>query len=207
LPRKKTFDEQATLRKIALLFWRNGYVATGMDQICDHVSLPKPSIYNAYGDKATLFRKVVDWYAEEMLNQGVGILKGEAPVSEEIAALLRYFLVRPEPHIVAQGCLLTTTMMELQYSEPELFDYVRAQVSRVTNAIEGYLSNARQDGWLQPDSDPRALSEYIFTILQGLRMQSRTSAGMVNLDRIISIAMGPLKEAEPSTKRRKLATH
>jgi TetR/AcrR family transcriptional repressor of nem operon len=197
LPRSISFDEHETLRAIGQLFWRNGYTATAMDQICEHVSLTKPSIYNTYGDKATLFRKVVDWYADEMGEQGVAVLKGKAPVSEEVAGLLRHFLVRPASDIVSQGCLLTSSMMELQFSEPELFDYVVKRIDRVRDAIETYLSTARKDGLLKSDCDPSALSEYVFTVFQGLRMQSRTSAGRINLERTISTAMGPLRDAEP----------
>lgn len=201
VPRQKSFDEHETLRAIGQLFWRNGYTATGMDEICTQVSLTKPSIYNAFGDKAALFRAVVDWYADDMLERGAAVLRGEAPVTVELAALLRNLLVVPDPEIVSRGCLLTTTMMELQHSEPELFEYVRTRIDRVPEAINAYLSRARDAGLLRGDSDPAALSEYFVTVLQGLRMQSRTSGEHVNLDRIISIAMGPIEAAEPATER------
>lgn len=200
MPRPKSFDEAEALREIGQLFWRYGYAATGMEQICAHLSLTKPSVYNAFGDKANLFRRVVDAYAQDMLERGATILKGEAPVSIEMATMLRHFLLVPDKDIVSRGCLLTTSMLELQYSEPTLFDYVREQINRVQKAFSLYFSNARDNGRLRDDADPAALSEYVVTVLQGLRMQSRTSAGQTDLERIINTAMGPLKNAEPVVK-------
>ena len=201
MPRRKSFNEDEVLREIVQLFWRNGYAATAIDQICQHVSLSKPSIYNAYGDKATLFRKVVDWYADETDKQGLAILVGEAPVSEEIAALLRHYLVRPDHDVVSQGCLLTTTMMELQFSEPEIFGYIVKQTEQVRDAIEEYFLTAVRNGRLNRDYDPGALSEYVFTLLQGLRVRSRTSSETGDLDRTITTAMGPLRDAETPDQR------
>ena len=149
----------------------------------------------------TKFRKVVDWYADETGKKGLAILVGEAPVSEEITALLRHYLVRPEHDVVSQGCLLTTTMMELQFSEPEIFDYVVKQTEQIRDAIEEYFLTAVRNGRLNRDCDPGALSEYVFTLLQGLRVRSRTSSETADLDRTITTAMGPLRDAETSDQR------
>jgi len=196
LTRKKTFDEQVTLAKIGELFWRNGYVATDMTQICQAVSLNKPSIYNAYGDKAALFRKVVDWYVDDILAKGGTCLAGSAPVSEEIGALMRYFMVLPEGVVISRGCLLATTMMELKYKEPDLFDYTQSRFDNIPRLLEGYLQEAQESGRLRPSADPGVLSEYVFTMLLGLRVQARARSGQLNLDSLIAMAMGPLKEAD-----------
>ena len=44
-------------------------------------------------------------------------------------------------------------------------------------------------GRLNRDCDPGALSEYVFTLLQGLRVRSRTSSETADLDRTITTAI------------------
>jgi len=109
LPRPKSFNEQKVLEKIGHLFWREGYSSVSMDQISSHTSLTKTSIYNAYGDKASLFKKVVDWYVADVL-----AMENGCTVSEKVSELLRYFLVQPDIKIVSRECLLTSNLVEIQ---------------------------------------------------------------------------------------------
>jgi len=142
MPRARSFDEQKTLAKIGDLFWKNGYVATSMDQISEHVNVKKPSLYNAYGDKGALYKKVIDAYAADMLEAGRKSLKGEALPSEEIAILLQRLLIKPPPKDVSKGCLLATSLIELQCIEPELFEYALAQTQRIHDLVDTYLESA-----------------------------------------------------------------
>jgi len=203
LPRKKTFDELETLRKIGHLFWRNGYGATGVDLISDHVSLKKTSVYNAYGDKASLFLNTLDWYADEILQGGIAVLKGEAPVSDEISTLLRNSLVLLPADMASQGCLLLNSLVELKHTEPDLFEHARCHAKRLPEAVESYLLEAREAGRIAPETDARDLTGYIMAILQGVQVQSRSHTSDANIDNIISMALKPIKELERLPKNKK----
>jgi len=205
LPRQKSFDEQQVLEKIGHLFWREGYSSTSMDQICDHVSLTKTSIYNAYGDKANLFRRVVDWYVADVLNQGFAAMESGQTVSEKVSAFLRHFLV--QLGIISRGCLLTSNLLEIQHTEPELYAYLNQQMNQVSTTIEGYLTGEQQSGRLSRDVDLTELTEYLMTLLQGLRVRSRTRPVPPNFDRVIAMAMGPIIEAERLTENQKIKMH
>jgi len=114
LPRPKSFNEKQVLEKIGHLFWREGYSSVSMDQVSSHASLTKTSIYNAYGDKASLFKKVVDWYVADVLSDGITAMENGCTVSEKVSELLRYFLVQPDIKIVSRECLLTSNLVEIQ---------------------------------------------------------------------------------------------
>jgi len=203
LPRTKTFDEHQTLRKIGHLFWRNGYHATGVDLISDHVALTKTSIYNAYGDKASLFKKVLNWYTDEVLHSGISVLTGEAPVSDEIAALLRGSLVQVPAKMASQGCLMLNSLMELKTTEPDLYNHVCSQVTQLPETIESYLNDAHKAGRIAPDADVTALAGYVFSTLQGLQVQLRAhNTPQAEIDKIISIVMMPIKEIERTPRKR-----
>jgi len=196
MPRTKSFDEHKTLAKIGDLFWKNGYVATSMDQIGEHVNLKKTSLYNAYGDKGTLFRKVIDLYAADMLEAGRKSLKGDALPSEEIASLLQHLLIKPSPEDVSKGCLLATSLIELQHIEPALFEYAHAQTQRVHDLIDTYLENAVHRGYLSPNTDITALSQYYQIVVKGLRLKARTHTPSKKINDIISLSMAPFRQAE-----------
>lgn len=202
MPRKKTFDEYETLRKIGHLFWRKGYTATGVDLIGEHVSLKKPSIYNTYGDKASLFRKVIDWYSDEILESGLSVLKGKEPVADEIAALFENSLIRPPAYMVEYGCLMLNSLVELKTTEPDLFKFTRSRAKRLPNAVESYLLEARETGLLLAGTDTAALSGYITAVLQGIQVQSRSGISKADAKEVISLALIPIKAAERKPKKR-----
>jgi hypothetical protein len=91
-------------------------------------------------------------------------------------------------------------MMELKYKEPDLFDYTQSRFDNIPRLLEGYLLEAQESGRLRPSADPTVLSEYVFTMLLGLRVQARARSGQLNLDSLIAMAMGPLKEADKRPK-------
>ena len=201
MPRPKSFDEQKTLARIGQLFWEQGFSATSMDEISAHVGLKKTSIYNAYGDKASLFRASVDWYVGHVISGGTVHLNQNATVSKDIEALLRHFLVEPLASIVSRGCLLTTSLAELQRTEPNLHGYVQMQTRSIQNMLVQYMQNAQAQERLIEDADPVVLGNYIFTLLQGLRTEAREGAEPGVLSETINVAMAPLRLAEPRFAR------
>lgn len=193
MPRPKTFDEREVLIQIAALFWQQGYTATSMDQISAQVSLRKTSLYNAYGDKAALFRQVVDWYVEEVVERRIGLLTGEGSVADEFGGLMRQLLCKPDSDIAVLGCLLMNNVNELEHNAPALFGYVRQRIALIPAAFESYLAAAVADSRLSADAQPPVLARYLITIYQGLVMQTRLEGPPRDVDQIIDLALMPLR--------------
>lgn len=193
MPRPKTFDEREVLIRIAALFWQQGYTATSMDQISAEVSLRKTSLYNAYGDKAALFCQVVDWYVAEVVEHRIALLAGREPVADEFGSLMRELLCKPESDIAVLGCLLMNSVYELEHNAPVLFAYVRERIAQIPAAFEGYLAAAVADGRLASSAQPAVLARYLITTYQGMVMQTRLVGPDRDVDRIIELALLPLR--------------
>ena len=58
--RPREFDEATVLVAAMEAFWRHGYEATSLADLCRYTGLNKGSLYQAFGDKHQLFMKV--WY-------------------------------------------------------------------------------------------------------------------------------------------------
>jgi len=67
LPAKKTFNDDQVIDQIMLLFWQNGYYHTSMDEIVTTSGVKKQSLYNALGDKHTLYLKGLQHYHQQTL--------------------------------------------------------------------------------------------------------------------------------------------
>jgi len=54
-PQKYNSDE--ALDKAILVFWSKGFTATSLDDLANAMNMNRPSIYNAFGDKESVYRQ------------------------------------------------------------------------------------------------------------------------------------------------------
>src|ERR1700693_4126605 len=62
--RPRSFDLDQALDRALQVFWRKGYEGTSLADLTGAIGINRPSLYAAFGDKETLFRKALDRYAE-----------------------------------------------------------------------------------------------------------------------------------------------
>src|SRR3546814_8382790 len=64
--RPRKFNDDHVLRRAASLFQRQGYTATSLDELSEITGLARPSLYNAFGDKLSLYRKALAFSLSEI---------------------------------------------------------------------------------------------------------------------------------------------
>src|SRR5580658_6972995 len=62
LGRPRAFDTEEALDRAMLVFWRKGYLGTSLSDLTNAMGIKRPSLYAAFGNKKSLFRKVLDRY-------------------------------------------------------------------------------------------------------------------------------------------------
>src|SRR5271154_5098478 len=104
----RRFDREDVLDRAALVFWRDGFQATSIQDLEAATGLGRGSLYNAFGDKASLFRAVLSRYAETQGGPPLlhladpDVLAGLSRMLHEIAGRMG------EPGR-PRGCLITNT--------------------------------------------------------------------------------------------------
>ena len=59
MARPREFDESAALDAAVDCFWREGYEATSVRDLAARMGITGTSLYNAFGDKRSLFRQAL----------------------------------------------------------------------------------------------------------------------------------------------------
>ncbi|MEU8972911.1 TetR/AcrR family transcriptional regulator [Streptomyces monashensis] len=81
--RPRSYDPEAALDAAMRTFWTQGYEGTAMSDLTTAMRMSAPSIYAAFGDKKTLFEKVVERY---MAGPGAYLQTAlDQPTAEELA--------------------------------------------------------------------------------------------------------------------------
>src|SRR3982074_187864 len=77
----RQFDEQEVIAIALDVFWRKGLHDATMQDLAAATGVQRGSLYNAYGDKETIFLRAFDQYAEEFLETARRTLAEGDPAS------------------------------------------------------------------------------------------------------------------------------
>src|SRR5271163_1420784 len=64
LGRPRAFDVEKALDGAMHVFWRKGYLGTSLSDLTDAMGINRPSLYAAFGNKESLFRKALEHYSK-----------------------------------------------------------------------------------------------------------------------------------------------
>src|SRR3979411_1845671 len=62
--RPRAFDSDAALERAMHVFWAKGYEGASLSDLTKAMRINRPSLYAAFGNKETLFRKTLDRYSK-----------------------------------------------------------------------------------------------------------------------------------------------
>ena len=192
MPRPRQFDEVRVLSSVQAAFWDNGYAGTSLEDLLAASGLGKGSLYGAFGDKRSLFLRVLREYDEA----NDRMLRARLEQADRAVDVIRGFVTGPlrDPGgaEARRGCLLANTAMELSVSTPEVAAEARRSYAATTTLLAEAIRRAQGEGdvvsRVDPDEaahavlagqlgllvlgrvgqDPAALSTMAETLIQGL---------------------------------------
>lgn len=182
--RPRGFDRDKALEACVELFWKQGFEGTSKRDLMEATGVASQSLYNAFGDKRSLFWEALQHYAntifadlEAMLQSGPSPLAGVRTV------------VRSWGEEELCGCLLANSAAERNAADTELREFLQAQMGRAVEMIVAALAAARDQGELPPSADPRQLAMTLFAIRGGLALMTRSEVPQATLDQAVEGAL------------------
>ena len=67
MARNKAFEKEIVLEKAKELFWKQGFHATSVQNLVDHLGINRASIYDTFGGKNKLYETALESYRAENL--------------------------------------------------------------------------------------------------------------------------------------------
>src|SRR5713226_5680763 len=105
MSRQREFDEAQVLDLAVDCFWRTGYQATSVRDLASHMGITGTSLYNAFDDKRSLFRRALEHYLDESVRRRVAALD-PLPPKEAIRHFLTNLIDRSLADDERRGCFL-----------------------------------------------------------------------------------------------------
>lgn len=175
MPRKKEFDVDTVLNKAMEAFWARGYEATSLNDLLDCMQIQRASLYNAFGDKHSLFLDTLRRYDTiHRQAQIEKLLKMASPRQ----AILRYFddvVTAVVTHGARNGCFLINTALELSPHDPEVAEVVRKAFHHTEHKFfRRMIEKGRAMGEIEKSVIPTSTARTLLGLLIGLLVLSRS---------------------------------
>jgi AcrR family transcriptional regulator len=103
--RPRSFDEKDALEKATQVFWLKGYDGVTIDDLVTGMGVGRPSLYSIFGNKQTLFLRVLKAYMEKKGALAAKALLTPKGLRDSLAGFLRFNVESATQEGCAPGCL------------------------------------------------------------------------------------------------------
>jgi AcrR family transcriptional regulator len=186
--RPRAFDADRALEAALKVFWRMGYEGATLPALTKAMRINRPSMYAAFGNKESLFRKVVDRYSSAACTHVQAALN--QPTARAVAAaLLRGTAEQLGDASHPVGCLLVQGALACGADAACVQRELAARRAMGEAAIRKRFERAAREGDLPRHASAAELARYIATVQQGMSVQAVGRATRRQLMQVAELAL------------------
>ncbi|GIF05563.1 TetR family transcriptional regulator [Actinoplanes siamensis] len=162
-------------------FNETGYHGTSVDDLSRVTGLSKGSLYSAFGDKETLFRRIFDEYCASSDQSAAARVDGP---EDQALDRLRAWLTAPDGCPDRRGCLLAKTTAELAWEDEGIAARSLAAYETLLESCRMLVEQAQRAGQVDPAADSAALGGLVVATHRGLEALLKAGVDTKTLNRI-----------------------
>jgi AcrR family transcriptional regulator len=185
-PREFKLDE--ALDRALQVFHRNGYEGSSVAELTEAMGINPPSLYAAFGNKESLFRKALDRYAVRRTAYWDEALS-ERSARGMVEVLLRETALFLTEECNPPGCLFVRSMVSCGETAEAIRKELASRRMAGEVAIRERLECAKAVGELPPNISPADFARYIATVLEGMAVQAAGGATCEDMLRVAEMAL------------------
>ena len=189
--RPRNFREEEALNAAMRVFWQKGYEGTSLDDLTRAMKINRSSLYSTFGDKETLFRRVIEQYSAgpvSFISRALNL----NTVREVVEALLRMsvkFLGDPSH---PAGCLSIQGGVACGSGNEKVKQAMVSWRRSGLALLQKRLQRARAEGDLKKEVDPKDLARLVVILMNGLGIQAVNGATPAEMNRAVDLALRSL---------------
>ena len=185
MARTREFDERQALNAAMLVFWEKGYEATSLQDLEQATGLNRTSIYNAFGNKRTLFERVLDCYRESVMAELLAKLDCAPDIHTGIRRLLEGALDIHFNDAYPGGCLVVLSVLESGQHTTESNEATARLIHELREGLAARLLRARKKGELPARLDTGSTATAVAGMLAGMMVLGKAHFTRAALNRSI----------------------
>jgi AcrR family transcriptional regulator len=172
-----------------MVFWRKGFYATSIPDLCDAIGVHEPSLYAAFGNKERLYVEAVQLY----MKVSQSLLWGYLETGRTARAAMRDLLMATAKELSASdthpnGCFITLATIDEDMPKG-VTKAIRDARREWLEVLRGHLKKAVANGELPASTDTESMSRFFQGIVQSIGIQSHDGASRAELEGMVETAM------------------
>ncbi len=193
MARPRAFDENTVLDRALNLFWYRGYEATSMQQLVDALGINRASLYDSFGDKYQLYRRVLDRYRERTQNMICSLLNQARPAPELIREFLEGAVLASCTDCQSKGCFFINSSVELAPHDADIAQLVLDNQQVLETSLETLIRRGQAEGDINPAHSSVDLARFVYNTLTGLKTTGKSNRDEAALRSVVNITIAALR--------------
>ncbi len=169
-------------------FWSRGYEATSVRDLVASTGITSASLYNAFGDKRTLYQRALDHYVEESIAGRIRRCE-ELPPRQAISAFFAEILKRSLGDPQHKGCMLVNAALDVAPHDPDFQRLVAGVLIRIEAFFLGCIEAGQADGTITRSLPAASLAQHLLGVLMGVRVLARVRPERTLLEGVVAPAL------------------
>jgi AcrR family transcriptional regulator len=187
--RPREFDREAALGAAMLVFWRKGFSAASMNDLCEAMGIRSPSLYAAFGSKEALYLEALEHYVGTVGPLIWGELAEPTSARSSVENLLLAAAeALAESDVTPAGCMATLAAVSDEWPAP-IVEAVKEVRTIMLGRLRARLDAAIADRELPASANAEGLSRFYLAVYQGMAVQARDGATSAELKSVAETAM------------------
>ena len=192
MARPREFDRDRALDKATHLFWKQGYEATSVQDLREHLGLHPGSLYNTFRDKHSLFLEALDRY-EATEGERTCQLLGAADAGRTAIRQLFLLVVEADANDPdRKGCLMVNSAVELAAHDPDVRRRAEASRERLVQLFRQAILQGQRRGEINARHDADALAQFLTNSRFGLRLTAKLVGEKATLLQVVETTLRAL---------------
>lgn len=192
MARQKEFEKEEVLEKAMDTFWHFGFEGTSMQNLVENMGISRSSLYDAFGDKRSLFEAAITHYEKTRMQAMVDCLQEKGASKSAIVNSFHSLIDQSISDEERRGCFITNTAIELCPHDPGTAKKIATDMKIVEKAFYQALVNAQNKGEISIDKDLSSIAQYLTSSFQGIRVMAKVNQEPEFLKNIVKVTLSVL---------------
>jgi len=191
--RTKDFDPDLALERAMHLFWSQGYEATGITDLTEHLGIARASLYATFGSKSQLYQRALNRYCTRQARPHLEVLDGPGPFLPLIEQILHHLADATAGDQARRGCMVVNAASERIPADAETSRQVEEHLRHEQQVLRRALERAQGAGEVRSDQTATAQAGFLVATILGLRVLGKALADTDQLHDVVEIALNALQ--------------
>jgi AcrR family transcriptional regulator len=169
--RPRSFDVRDALERATRVFRAKGYDGVTIDDLVTGMGVGRPSLYSVFGDKRTIFLRVLRAYAEAKGARAAKALFSAPTLRGSVAGFLRHAVESATEEGSAPGCLMVCVAPLVD--DAEVRQFLQDAVAGGLALVERRLRDGIEAGDIPTDFPVAVRASQVLDLSRGLTMRAQ----------------------------------